>query len=73
MSRSYSRRNLFQLAGAAAATMIGSRIAPAQQPKIDYRDVHAGIPCNASGSFSGFGKTLHGSDRPGRQSTQDDL
>ena len=32
MSRSYSRRNLFQMAGAAAATMIGSRIAPAQQP-----------------------------------------
>ena len=33
MSRSYSRRNLFQMAGAAAATMIGSRIAPAQEPK----------------------------------------
>jgi uncharacterized protein (DUF362 family) len=31
MSRSYSRRNLFQMAGAAAATMIGSRIVPAQQ------------------------------------------
>ena len=31
MSRSYSRRNLFQLAGAAAATMIGSRFASAQQ------------------------------------------
>jgi uncharacterized protein (DUF362 family) len=37
MSRSYSRRNLFQLAGAAAATMIGSRIAPAQQPKLDEK------------------------------------
>jgi len=35
MSRPYSRRNLFQMAGAAAATMIGSRIAPAQQSKID--------------------------------------
>jgi uncharacterized protein (DUF362 family) len=35
MSRPYSRRNLFQMAGAAAATMLGSRIAPAQQPKID--------------------------------------
>ncbi len=40
MSRSYSRRNIFQMAGTAAATMIGSRIAPAQQakepqPKID--------------------------------------
>ena len=33
MSRSYSRRNLFQLAGAAAATMIGSRLLPAQQAK----------------------------------------
>ena len=33
MSRSYSRRNIFQLAGAAAATMIGSRFAPAQQQK----------------------------------------
>ena len=33
MSRSYSRRNLFQVAGAAAATMLGSRILPAQQPK----------------------------------------
>jgi uncharacterized protein (DUF362 family) len=32
MAKSYSRRNLFQLAGAAAATMIGSRTAPAQQP-----------------------------------------
>jgi uncharacterized protein (DUF362 family) len=32
MVRSYSRRNLFQLAGVAAATMIGSRMAPAQQP-----------------------------------------
>jgi uncharacterized protein (DUF362 family) len=32
MSRSYSRRNLFQLAGAAAASMIGSRMASAQQP-----------------------------------------
>ena len=31
MSRSYSRRNLFQMAGAAAATMIGGRIALAQQ------------------------------------------
>jgi uncharacterized protein (DUF362 family) len=35
MSRNYSRRNLFQMAGAAAATMLTSRIAPAQQPKID--------------------------------------
>jgi uncharacterized protein (DUF362 family) len=35
MSRSYSRRNLFQMAGAAAATMVGSRMAPAQQPKPD--------------------------------------
>jgi uncharacterized protein (DUF362 family) len=33
MSKSYSRRNLFQMAGAAAATMLGSRIVPAQQPK----------------------------------------
>jgi uncharacterized protein (DUF362 family) len=33
MARSYSRRNLFQLAGAAAVTMVGSRIVPAQQPK----------------------------------------
>ena len=33
MSRSYSRRNLFQMAGAAAATMLGGRIAPAQQSK----------------------------------------
>jgi len=32
MSKSYSRRNLFQLAGAAAATMVGSRMASAQQP-----------------------------------------
>jgi uncharacterized protein (DUF362 family) len=31
MSMSYSRRNLFQLAGAAAATMIGGRLASAQQ------------------------------------------
>jgi uncharacterized protein (DUF362 family) len=32
MSRSYSRRNLFRLAGVAAASMMGSRLAPAQQP-----------------------------------------
>jgi uncharacterized protein (DUF362 family) len=31
MSRSYSRRNLFRLAGAAAATMVGGRLASAQQ------------------------------------------
>ena len=35
MSRSYTRRNIFQMAGVAAATMLGSRIVPAQQPKID--------------------------------------
>jgi uncharacterized protein (DUF362 family) len=35
MSRSFSRRNLFQMAGAAAATMMGSRFASAQEPKID--------------------------------------
>jgi uncharacterized protein (DUF362 family) len=33
MVRSYTRRSLFQLAGAAASTMIGSRIAGAQQSK----------------------------------------
>ena len=33
MPRPYSRRNLFQAAGAAAAAMLGSRILPAQQPK----------------------------------------
>jgi len=38
MSRSYSRRNLFQLAGAAAATMLGSRIVPAQQQKQPLTD-----------------------------------
>jgi uncharacterized protein (DUF362 family) len=31
MSKSYSRRNLFRLAGVAAASMVGSRMAPAQQ------------------------------------------
>jgi uncharacterized protein (DUF362 family) len=31
MSKSYSRRNLFRLAGVAAASMLGSRMAPAQQ------------------------------------------
>ena len=36
MPRSYSRRNLFRIAGAAAATMVGSRIAPAaQQPQAE--------------------------------------
>jgi uncharacterized protein (DUF362 family) len=35
MVRSYTRRSLFKLAGAAAATMAGSRIASAQQPKFD--------------------------------------
>ncbi len=35
MPRFYTRRSLFQLAGAAAATMVGSCIAPAQQPKPD--------------------------------------
>jgi len=35
MSRSYTRRNIFQMAGAAAATMLGSRIAPGQQAKPD--------------------------------------
>ncbi len=38
MSRSYSRRNLFQFAGAAAATMVGSHIAAAQQPKQPLTD-----------------------------------
>jgi len=33
MSRSYTRRSLFQLAGAAAAAMAGGRIASAQKPK----------------------------------------
>jgi uncharacterized protein (DUF362 family) len=33
MFRSYSRRNLFQLAGTAAASMLGSRITFPQQPK----------------------------------------
>ena len=33
MSRFYSRRNIFQMAGAAAATMVGSRFATAQQAK----------------------------------------
>ncbi len=33
MSRTYTRRNIFELAGAAATTMLGSRIAPAQQAK----------------------------------------
>jgi uncharacterized protein (DUF362 family) len=32
MPKSYSRRNLFQLAGVAAASMIGSRMALAQEP-----------------------------------------
>jgi uncharacterized protein (DUF362 family) len=32
MFRSFSRRNLFQMAGVAAASMIGSRMASAQQP-----------------------------------------
>lgn len=44
MSRSFSRRNLFHLAGAAAATMIGNRIAPAQQPK--------SVPPSMQGFFS---------------------
>jgi uncharacterized protein (DUF362 family) len=35
MSKSYSRRNMFQLAGAAAAAMLGSRFAHPQQPKSD--------------------------------------
>jgi uncharacterized protein (DUF362 family) len=35
MARFFSRRNLFQMAGAAAATMMGSRFTPAQDPKID--------------------------------------
>ncbi len=39
MSRSYTRRNLFQLAGAAAAAMAGSRIASAQKPKPDRREM----------------------------------
>ncbi len=38
MSKPYSRRSLFQLAGAAAATMVGSRIAPAQQQKPPLTD-----------------------------------
>ena len=38
MSGSYSRRNLFHLAGAAAATMLGSRIVPAQQQKQPLTD-----------------------------------
>ncbi|MBN1567799.1 MAG: DUF362 domain-containing protein [Acidobacteria bacterium] len=33
MLKFYSRRNLFQMAGAAATTMLASRIAPAQQSK----------------------------------------
>lgn len=33
MSKSYTRRNIFQMAGVAAATMLGSRITPAQQAK----------------------------------------
>jgi uncharacterized protein (DUF362 family) len=33
MFRSYSRRNIFQMAGAAAASMLGSRFALPQQPK----------------------------------------
>lgn len=40
MSR-FSRRNLFQLAGAAAATMMGSRITSAQQPKQPNSDTAA--------------------------------
>ncbi len=35
MFRHYSRRNLFQMAGAAAAAMLGSRIAGLQQPQAD--------------------------------------
>jgi len=37
MPKSYTRRSLFQLAGAAATAMAGSRIASAQKPKPDQR------------------------------------
>jgi uncharacterized protein (DUF362 family) len=46
MSRSYTRRSLFQLAGAAASAMVGSRIASAQKPKADSQAMRGFLTTN---------------------------
>ena len=72
MSKSYSRRNLFQMAGVAAATMLGKPDCASAAAE-DRPGGYEGIPSHASRSVSGSGETLDRSNCPGRQSPQDDL
>ena len=72
MSKSYTRRSIFQMAGAAAAAMLGSRIAPAQQAKPDAAAMK-GFFATHPDPFPALERRVDRIDCPGRQPPQDDL